>query len=166
MNISLLPIGAIEDDLLVRVRMELSALGSVDILQKVEVPAGAYDRLRNQYRASPFLDVVKEKSSETVLGITHVDLFSGDLNFVFGIAEMRGRAAVISTNRLRDEDAERYYLRTVKEAFHELGHVMGLPHCYDRRCVMAFSNSLADTDYKGKDYCPICRKRLKVAGRI
>jgi archaemetzincin len=48
----------------------------------------------------------------------------------------------------------------VKEAVHELGHMFGLDHCSDLRCVMHFSNSLADTDRKGRDFCPSCRARL------
>jgi archaemetzincin len=34
------------------------------------------------------------------------------------------------------------------EAVHELGHAFGLTHCEKSRCVMHFSNSLQDTDFK------------------
>jgi len=50
--------------------------------------------------------------------------------------------------------------RAVKEAVHELGHTFGLDHCSDPRCVMHFSNMLADTDRKGREFCPSCRARL------
>jgi len=51
-------------------------------------------------------------------------------------------------------------VRAVKEAVHELGHTFGLDHCSDPRCVMHFSNMLADTDRKGREFCPSCRARL------
>jgi len=59
-----------------------------------------------------------------------------------------------------------YYTRVVKEAVHELGHTFGLNHCKKRECVMHFSNSLADTDYKGKDFCEDCLNRLESVGAV
>jgi pyruvate-formate lyase-activating enzyme len=45
----------------------------------------------------------------------------------------------------------------LKEAIHELAHVFGLHHCDDWHCVMSFSNSLADADLKGHNFCSRCR---------
>jgi archaemetzincin len=36
----------------------------------------------------------------------------------------------------------------LEEAVHELGHIFRLSHCEKRGCVMHFSNSLNDTDFK------------------
>ena len=44
---------------------------------------------------------------------------------------------------------------------HELGHTQGLGHRADTGCVMAFSNSLVDTDRKGKSFCSCCTQRLR-----
>lgn len=46
----------------------------------------------------------------------------------------------------------------MKEAVHELGHTFGLVHCIDPKCVMFFSNSLADTDNKNTKFCKKCIK--------
>ncbi len=51
--------------------------------------------------------------------------------------------------------------RALKEAIHELGHLLGLGHCPNPACVMFFSNSLGDTDRKGPGLCPECRRRLE-----
>jgi archaemetzincin len=59
------------------------------------------------------------------------------------------------------EDRGKFLQRVVKEAVHELGHTYGLGHCKDQRCVMAFSNSLADTDTKGQAFCQKCRSKLQ-----
>jgi predicted Zn-dependent protease len=66
-----------------------------------------------------------------------------------------GPNAVISIARLKGALLEE---RTIKEAVHELGHVFLLRHCPTPECVMHFSNSLQDTDYKSKEFCPECRK--------
>lgn len=50
-------------------------------------------------------------------------------------------------------DRDRFVHRAVTEAVHELGHTYGLNHCDDPHCVMWFSNTLAETDRKGTEFC-------------
>ncbi len=97
---------------------------------------------------------------DRVVGVTHVDLVVPPFNFVFGIAEMGGKRALISTARLNDHNAEITELRALKEVLHELGHTLGLDHCSNPNCVAAFSNTLADTDRKGPGFCFNCFQRL------
>ncbi|MDX1534925.1 MAG: pentalenene synthase, partial [Thermoplasmata archaeon] len=46
-----------------------------------------------------------------------------------------------------------------------LGHNVGLRHCRDGRCVMYFSQGLADTDRKGPAPCRRCADRLRATAR-
>jgi archaemetzincin len=123
----------------------------------------------SQYPGDPLLAVLaaaRSPGEEVVLGVTGVDLTVPGLNFVFGLADPRSRAAVISLARLYPEfygqprDPRRFKARAIKEAVHELGHLLGLGHCPDPACVMSFSNSLADTDRKGPGFCAPCRAKL------
>ncbi len=108
---------------------------------------------RGQFHADALLGLAL--SAERVLAITDVDLYAGDLNFVFGIAQPSGKACVISLFRLYlDADEEQFRGRVLKEAVHELGHTFSLGHCADPGCVMWFSNTLEETDRKGSAYCP------------
>jgi archaemetzincin len=101
-----------------------------------------------------------------ILGICNFDAYSPGLNFVFGQASLTGGVAAIYLPRLRqdfygrDADTSIFIERVLKEATHEVGHAFGLEHCPKRSCVMHFSNSLADTDYKAKDFCNMCTKKL------
>ncbi len=114
----------------------------------------------------PLLGLALSVRAEHVLAVTEVDLYAGDLNFVFGIAQPSGRACVISLFRLSlDADEERFRGRALKEAMHELGHTFGLGHCADPGCVMWFSNTLEETDRKGATYCPRCAETLRLARR-
>lgn len=130
-------------------------------------PDYAFDSRREQYSAHEILQRIRGDGAKRALGVVDLDLYVPRLNFVFGLADrFRGRA-VIALPRLRQEfyglpeDRRLFLQRVVKEAVHELGHTYGLEHCPDRRCVMAFSNSLFDTDYKGETFCRKCLGQLQ-----
>jgi archaemetzincin len=61
----------------------------------------------------------------------------------------------------KKEDEEILILRIAKEIIHEVGHLKGFNHCKNKRCVMAFSNSIYDTDFKDYKFCNECKRRLK-----
>lgn len=132
----------------------------VTVLEEVQIPKKSYNAQRDQYESLHFLNLARKQSGDRVLGVTEVDLFAEPLNFVFGQAEISGKAAVISLSRLKGEK-KLYHSRAVKEAVHELGHTFGLRHCDDEKCVMRFSNCLAETDLKDEKYCEYCQERLK-----
>ncbi len=99
------------------------------------------------------------KTKNFTLGITDRDLYSMDLNFVFGVA-LPFKGCVVSSARLVSADFKLFKSRWRKEVTHEMGHVFGLSHCSNPFCVMHFSNSVADTDRKGEDFCSVCRSKL------
>lgn len=135
-------------------------------------PAGAYEGRRGQLLSTRVLEgLMKPGPGQMVLGVTAEDLYAAGLNFVFGEADPGSGRAVISLARLGqgidpEEVFERgpFLDRAVKEAVHETGHLLGLPHCRDPGCVMRFSNSLADTDRKSERFCPSCRSALATGG--
>ena len=58
-----------------------------------------------------------------------------------------------------------FKLRILKEAAHEIGHMIGLGHCPEERCAMRFSKSLGDIDMKGAEFCARCGKELQDLSR-
>ena len=166
--ITLVPIGEVEDTVLKSLAPPLAEI----LGQKMEVantplsPRGG--RSRRQYLASAILALVPVPArGNRALGITSADLYAPGLNFVFGLADIEGRRALISLHRLRPEscgsppDDTVFLKRAVKEAVHELGHTYGLGHCRDPRCVMFFSNTLHDTDLKGPGFSAACREKVE-----
>lgn len=131
-----------------------------------EVP---FDPSRGQYNSTLFLAQLLKglrDDPERVLAVTSVDLFIPVLTFVFGEAQLSGRAAVVSTHRLRTDayglepDETVLADRLDKEALHELGHTYGLVHCVSTRCVMRSSTYVEEIDLKPAEFCPSCRVAL------
>jgi archaemetzincin len=135
-------------------------------------PVYALNEKRHQYLSTAILAALCEHEASAMagrtLGVVDQDLYVPELNFVFG--EAGGKAAVIALARLRQqfyglpEDRGVFRRRVLTEAIHELGHTFGLGHCETRRCVMFFSNRLADTDRKGPGFCLRCRRKLHPDG--
>ncbi len=135
---------------------------------RLELPAGrpidAFDARRNQHashRVLLWLASRRPQRAARVLGLTDADLFIPVLTFVFGEAQLRGHAAVVSTARLVGAglpgESARLPVRLRTEAVHELGHTFGLLHCHDSLCAMARSSSLKDVDAKQPELCETCR---------
>jgi archaemetzincin len=169
-GIVLVAIGEVNRNMMDRLKDDLSKVFNkrVSVEKGMPEPLYAYNKKRNQYLSTAILSEMMGQKEyapyEKILGIVDHDLFVPGLNFVFG--EAGPKAAVISLTRLRQtfyrlhEDQDLFHRRVLTEAVHELGHTYGLGHCGDPRCVMFFSNSLSDTDRKGPEFCPRCRKNI------
>ncbi|UCB51825.1 MAG: archaemetzincin family Zn-dependent metalloprotease [Candidatus Zixiibacteriota bacterium] len=124
-----------------------------------------FDPVRNQYNSTWILSKLLQEVPEEdckILGVTSLDLFVPVLTFVFGEAQLQGKAAVVSSYRLRDElyglprNPERLRERLEKEAIHELAHTFGLVHCREPQCVMHSYTYAEEVDFKSKDFCSTC----------
>jgi len=170
MKLAILPIGSVDIKALQIIKTGLckafSRINCKILEDELPVPEDTYNSRRGQYNSTELLvkikDFTRKYSFDRVLGVTDVDLYAPDLNFVFGEAYNPGKIALISLARLKQEfydlptDNELFSQRAIKEAVHEIGHTMGLRHCKDHSCVMFYSNSIIDTDNKKATFCEKC----------
>lgn len=143
----------------------------VDLLEPVDLPKESFLPQRQQYDAGQVLmhlARLAQPSCLRLLGITSSDLCVPILTFVYGEAELGGRAAVISSYRLRqNEDGlaaprDRYYERLAKVAVHEVAHTFGLHHCDDSNCLMRFAPTLKHLDQIQLLFCDHCEFALRM----
>jgi archaemetzincin len=168
-KITLKPLGDIADEIMEELRDRVGGIFHcpVEIETGFSDLAQAYDPERKQYFSSKLLaSLEKEGGDERVVGVADVDLYVPRLYFVFGEADVGSGTAIVSLCRLRQEyyglapDEALFLERATKEIVHELGHTFGLGHCPNNKCVMHFSNSLADTDLKEAHFCNKCRPKI------
>jgi len=154
--------------LLIRLRNELTGILNMEIFDKRPSfdPEIALDKSRGQYNSTSLLRMLLEESADSadyILCVTGVDLFIPVLTFVFGEAQLDGRAAVVSTHRLNPDvyglpdDDELLFNRLLTESIHELGHCFGLIHCHVTECVMRASTYVEEVDLKSTTFCPSCQ---------
>ncbi|MDQ2872100.1 MAG: archaemetzincin family Zn-dependent metalloprotease [Candidatus Eremiobacteraeota bacterium] len=171
-QIRIVPINAIDPGFLSRLGLCLEErfLYSACVQRGLAVPRSAVNVARQQMFVSTLTTKVLREYPDgdgLLLGITDFDLYKTSHRFIFGDADEQRRVAVISLHRLRSEfygedaDENLLFQRTLKECVHELGHALGLKHCYNARCAMYYSNSIFESDNKMSHFCEICDKRSR-----
>jgi archaemetzincin len=165
------PIGFLNPTSLYPVRQEISRVFGFKTIETslIDNLDFAFDHTRKQYYSTKILEKLAEclpKEALKVIAITEVDLFIPVLTYVFGEAQLGGKACIISTYRLKEsyhtiDSREIYADRMIKEIIHELGHTFNLRHCKDPKCIMHYCRSLDDVDHKADTLCRYCDVLLK-----
>ncbi|MEW6665812.1 MAG: archaemetzincin family Zn-dependent metalloprotease [Thermodesulfobacteriota bacterium] len=169
-KIVITPIGDLATELKDKIAREIERIFEykTEVIPLIQERDLAVDAFRGQVHSTAVLATLSSLAPPQalkVLAVTRADLFIPVLTYVFGEAQLGGRACIISTHRLKDppcpaaaEDA--FHCRVVKEAVHELGHTFNLRHCPEQTCIMHYCRSLRDVDRKSSDLCRYCKVLL------
>jgi archaemetzincin len=166
--IGLVALGPIDPDILRSLRAALAKflLLPVRVLRPKPLPLQTYHLMRHQYDAIQLLEFLLddvETEAFRILGVTAEDLFIPIFTFVFGNAQVNGKAAIISLFRPRGDAGGTapphavFMRRLIKLGLHELGHTFGLEHCREDGCLMGFSSNLEKLDRKNLSLCQYCQ---------
>jgi predicted Zn-dependent protease len=118
---------------------------------------------RAQLDARAAIDLLfTDRSPEALveLNITGVDMYEVDKPYVFGLASLTDRVALVSLSRIDDDGGEKLRRRFHKLVLHEAGHALGLHHHDDRDCVMRQDPTVASLDSAPDRPCAACHAEL------
>ena len=140
-----------------QVRCEVRDARPMDVL------ASAVNEERGQIDARKGLELLfRDRAADALIEIdlTDQDIFEHGKPFVFGLASLSDRIAIISTARLRSKNPDVYADRLTKLVMHEGGHTFGLHHHDHDDCVMRRDPSVASLDDAPTAPCDRCRGKL------
>lgn len=166
----IVPLGDIPQAVIEAVRNALGDVYGFEVALHggAPLPVASFNIDRRQFLSYMVIEELARMAlGGAALGIADEDLYAQGLNFVFGEADREKGVAVISIARLRKEfyggspDEGLLLERSVKEAVHEVGHLVGLPHCPKTDCVMHFSSTISHTDKKSARPCAVCERMYK-----
>lgn len=163
-QLDLIPLGRIDPLAIDIVAANIQAvLGlNTDILAARSKPQSAFLASRNQLDAAKILKLLSTETGGAMfkLAITSHDLCLPILTYVYGESQLGGKAAVVSLYRLNDVDRQITYARIAKVSIHEIGHVLGLEHCWEAGCLMRFSKQLDQLDRLPLRFCSACEYEM------
>jgi len=159
-HIDIVPLGHVDPLAVSVVAANLQSLIGLnaDVLAMNPDPEYAYIPQRRQFDA---IKIIKEISrnkqgARLKLAVTELDICTPILTFVFGESQLGGAVALVSLNRLQGGAAETVFERAAKISVHEVGHVLGLEHCWEIRCLMHFSRDIEQLDSLPLQFCSAC----------
>ena len=139
----------------------------VHLLPPAEIPLRSVSG-REQLDAGALLEALEATAAagRLLVGVTGDDIAIPVFTFVFGLARQGGAACVVSLARTDPAfyglpaDVELGHGRAVAEVLHELGHLAGLDHCAEGRCLMGFAGTIEKVDARGSRFCAACAAGL------
>jgi archaemetzincin len=165
--LGLVPLDPLDPEIVRHLRAAIAKLLGlpVRVLRPKPLPPHTHHLQRNQHHSTQILKYLLDEHAEPfrVLGITAVDLYIPIFTFVFGEAQLEGKAAVISLFRPRGgvdgiQPSRAILLnRLIKLSLHELGHTFSIGHCRQPGCLMGFSATLEKLDQKNLAFCEYCQ---------
>ena len=161
----LVPLGAINQLAADVVAGNLQAILELttDILPSLPLPEAAFMSARRQYDAVKIINHLSALTSVRApicLGLTSYDMGTPILTYVYGESQLGGRVAVVSFYRLTTAGREMTLERLSKLSLHEVGHVLGLGHCWEHSCLMRSIRNIDQLDGLDLDFCESCSYEL------
>ncbi len=167
--LGLVALGPIDPEILRRLRTAIAKILHLPVRvlrPRNPLPLHTYHVVRHQHHSTQLLEFLLNEDNSgafRILGVTAVDLYIPIFTFVFGEAQLAGKAALISLARPRGDldgvmpPKSVYLKRLIKLSLHELGHTFGLGHCRQEGCLMGFSANLEKLDAKPLTFCAYCQ---------
>lgn len=185
-TIGILPFGEVPNEEVDSVKAAIVAMYSTEVvvLDRVQLPKEAFISVKSpRYRADSLLHWLADycpDSLRMLVGLTSKDISTtkyepgsdrkvikkpestyADFG-IFGLGRVGGNACVVSSFRLGNGVSKnKFFIRLTRISCHEVGHVYGLHHCPNLKCLMNDANeSIKTIDKSTGVLCDDCKGRI------
>lgn len=155
----------------------------VIVLESRPLPANAFINVKSpRYRADSLLDWMASQpfeGADILIGLTAEDISTTKYKDasrtkikepesrykdfgIFGLGRVAGDVCIVSSFRLKSGVSKKtYFKRLTRIASHEIGHVLGLHHCPEKKCLMNDANeSIQTIDVSTGELCKNCWSKI------
>lgn len=122
-----------------------------------------WDEEREQLDARAGLEAMfRDRAGDALaeINITAADIFEPNKPYVFGLASLTDRIAIVSLARI-DDNPRALPRRLAKLVMHETAHTFGLHHHDREDCVMRQDPTVKSLDSASAKPCEACHRKLK-----
>lgn len=173
LDINLLPLGNIlnEDVFLIKDSLSDFCRCNIKILDRIIDPVQIMNSEGGinpfSQRVFEYLDNFVNENNEVVIAVTDIPFKIQDVSSessLRGLSKINGHCTIISNEQIiRDaKDTKMAYDHLlIKVVKHEIGHLVGLEHCSDTRCIMTSSFPLPHNFLKSEYFCDRCNVTLQ-----
>jgi len=163
--VELVPLGVIHEMAAEVVAGSLQAILDLatDIVVPLPIPETAFMSARRQYDAVKIINhlaAIESIRAPICLGLTGSDMGTPILTYVYGESQLGGRVAVVSFYHLTTAGREMTLMRLSKLSLHEVGHVLGIGHCWEHSCLMRSIRNIDQLDELEMRFCESCGYEL------
>jgi len=163
--IDLILLGRVNETAVSIVAANLQAIMDLntDIRPVLEKPDYAFVPGRNQFDAAKIIKTLCyiTDGAPLKLGLIESDICTPILTFIYGESQLGGKAALVSLYRLFAKDPAVTYQRIAKISLHEVGHLLGIRHCWKTTCLMKHSGNIEQLDSLSIYFCSTCEYEIK-----
>lgn len=163
-TLEIVPIGAVEGALLEGAAARLAAAGFATSVgaggPAVRALVGPGVRRIQALNAIPAL---RKERGDHVLGLTELPVTDGVKEWVYGMGEVNGRAAVFSAEPFRKGGLSggKFLDQLSAAVLHELAHNVGMVHCRTKGCLMHATHEPAAMRQLALAFCGPCERSFR-----
>lgn len=170
--VSVVPLGTVDATSLEPIMASLTGRYPLTFRCDSSDVAGSIEVAADPVAARPITDqLAAECSQEPLIGVTDCSVYIDDaverpqlwgyLDWTAGVSVISRRDLTAPTTDGGDPPDESSITARLHERLaHHAGHLYGLEHCSDRRCIMGAARTLDDIDMKSTRLCGSCQRQL------
>lgn len=162
-KIGLVPIGQIQDSLLMQLAVQIKGkLKSNDLMVEINPALVLPEKTAPAFVLARLALLLNKDQQKYLIGLVEADISASEDDFFYSREEQSKRMAIVALPRLRPEfyklpaNEAVFQARVLKLILREIALLLDLGLCQDKKCLMYYARNLHEIDIKYPSFCLDC----------